>query len=398
MYILHAGGIVLKLSLLGSVLFIFAFAYAAESDDPVAPWREGVKVAPAVPVSERHAIHTYFNVNPESPDGKRLLYFTSTARDGQSGEIRMLERATGEEKILVRNLRTEDAHRVACQQWISGGKRVVFHDERNGEWVIACVDVESGEEKILARDRLLCWGRPETDLVPIYGKHWNPGPHRDLEILNVATGEIRKVLTAEKVLAAYPQWAAQNFGAISPTIFFPVLSPDLKRVFFKMAAAGNGDPRSKGASKRLGLLVYDIDGGKMLFKRDQWGHPAWHPDSRQIIETANDVIDTTTGQVARIPGLPNYGSGHPSASPDGKLVVTDTTLERFGGTKNDWGIVVMDLRGGTPATVHSFDNSRGASSWRKTHPHPVFSADGKRIYFNVSTSEWVQLYVAERRP
>jgi hypothetical protein len=45
--------------------------------------------------------------------------------------------------------------------------------------------------------------------------------------------------------------------------------------------------------------------------------------------------------------------------------------------------------------LHHFDNSRGARSWRKNHPHPIFSGDGRRIYFNVNEGEWTRLHVAE---
>ena len=46
--------------------------------------------------------------------------------------------------------------------------------------------------------------------------------------------------------------------------------------------------------------------------------------------------------------------------------------------------------------LHTFDNSRGASTWRPNHPHPVFSADGQRIYYNVNEGPWTTLMVAER--
>jgi Tol biopolymer transport system component len=384
----------MRISLL-IILFAGSLALCADNADPLAPWRDGVTVKPVASGGERHTIHTYFNVCPESPDGKRVLFYSSTTRDGHHGEIHYIERASGEEKTLVKNLTTEDAHRVACQQWVSGGKRVAYHDDRNGEWIVAVTDVETGVERVLARDRLICWGQPNADLIPIYGKHWNPGEHRDLEILNVESGEIKTVLSVDAVKKQYSQWIQKNFGNKETSIFFPVLSPDLKRVFFKMAAAGNGDPRSKGASQRQGKIGYDIEAQKLLFVRDEWGHPAWHPDSRTIVETDNQLIDTNTGNSNRIPGLPNIGSGHPSASPDGKLLVADTTLERFGGARNEWGIVVMDIRGTNHVIIHRFDNSHGAQSWRTSHPHPVFSPDGKRIYFNVSSSDWTRLWVAE---
>ncbi|MEW6306167.1 MAG: hypothetical protein AB1705_22090 [Verrucomicrobiota bacterium] len=374
-------------------LLLFALP-ARPDDDPLRRWRHDVQIRPVSP-GERHSIHSYFNTCPESPDGKWVLFYTSATPDAQRGEVRIRERATGEEKVLARNVSTEDAHRAACQQWVSNGHRVVFHDERDGEWLVAVVDVATGNERVLARDRLVSWSQPNADVVPLYGKHWNPGPHRDLELLNVATGEIRTVLTADALKAAYPQWIAKRFGDKPVSIFFPVLSPDLKRVFFKVASAGNGNPRSGGASVREGLVCYSLEEKRFLFMNEKWGHPAWHPDGRTIVELSFTLYDSNTGKMQRTPGLPSYGSGHPSASPDGKLLVTDVTMDKLGGSATHWGVAVADARGTNHVVIHEADNSRGARSWRRSHPHPIFSADGRRIYFNVSSSQWTQLYVAE---
>ena len=92
--------------------------------DPVAPWKANVRVAPVSAVAGRHSIHSYYVANPESPDGKHVLFFTSKHPASFVGEVRILERATGKETVLAENVHTEDAHRVACQQWLSGGKRV----------------------------------------------------------------------------------------------------------------------------------------------------------------------------------------------------------------------------------------------------------------------------------
>jgi hypothetical protein len=83
-------------------------------------------------------------------------------------------------------------------------------------------------------------------------------------------------------------------------------------------------------------------------------------------------------------------------SPDGKLTVTDGEAESAGAKKGNWGIVVGDMRGDKWALVHSFDQSQGAKSWRVSHPHPAFSADNKRIYFNMSDGPFTRLMVAER--
>ena len=388
----------MKLRWMLALLPAVAAIDASGGDDPLAPWRSGVNIRPVTTQGGRHTIHSYVNTCPESPDGRWVLFYASTTPDSHRGEIRILERATGEEKVLARNVNTEDAHRAACQQWISRGRRVVFHDVRDGEWIVAAVDVESGKERVLARNRQLCWGQANSDLVPIYGQHWNPGSHRDLELLNVETGEITTVVTADAVRAKYPALITKLFGDKTISVFFPIISPDLKRVFFKLASPGGGDFRSSKASIRLGLVCYDLENKRFLFATANWGHPAWHPDSRTIVQKGNYLMDSSTGSARRIPDLPGFRGDHPTASPDGKLVVTDTTMEKFGGTDKEWGVAVSDIRGKNHVIIHRFDDSRGAKSWRRSHPHPIFSPDGRRIYFNVSSGDWTQLYVAAAAP
>lgn len=355
-------------------------------------WNKTAKVRPLAPRQDRHSIHSYFNTSPESPDGRWVVYYTSNAPDGHVGEVRILQRATGEEKILARNVTVEDAHRSACQQWISNSRRVVFHDFRDGHWLVLSVDVDTLAERVLARDRMVSWGQPRGNLVPIYGPHYDPNAFRDLELLDVESGQRRLILKAGDVRKAYPDLVASVYGDRQFSIYFPVLSPDSDRVFFKLAAPDGGDFRSKKASTRELLFVYGIGEQRLLFGHEKWGHPAWHPDSRRILNVGPVVIDSIAGTLAKVPGLPPFPGAHPSYSPDGQLFATDTKVD----VEGHWGVVVGSVKGNHHQVIHTFDNSKGASSWRVSHPHPVFSADGRRLYFNVNATRWTQLYVAER--
>lgn len=450
------------------------------ADDPLAAWRSGVKISVVSPKDGQHTMHSYFNTCPESPDGKFVLFYSSTAPDGHHGEVVIRNRASGEEKVLAANINAEDAHRVACQQWVSGGQRVVFHGERGGEWFTGCVDLDTMKERILAKNQLAGWGQPNADIVPLYSPHWNPGEHRDLDLINVVTGEKTTPVTVDALKHAYPEWFAKAFGEQKPSIFFPILSPDLKRVFFKMALKTGDDPRSKSASAREGLICYGLAEKKFLYMNAKWGHPSWQPDSRHITEMHYTVFDSNDGSSVQNVGMPtkaeraqavggsaksaktpgadapaattkaerakaaaegkvvtkgnpvtdgqtgtkgqasaegktvvaskapvesapasgakfhDVSGDHPSVSPDGRLVVTDTIMTSFGGARNEWGIVLADTKGTGQIVLHKFDNSHGAKSWRVSHPHPVFSADGKRIYFNVSDGEFTRLFVAEQ--
>jgi hypothetical protein len=377
------------------LVVLIGLSLAASSDDSFAPWKGSVKVGPLVPGAQRHSMHTYFNLSPESPDGRWVLFYTSTTEDGHHGEIRIRERASGKEIVLAERIYTEDAHRAACQQWISNGRKVVFHNDVNGEWQVIAVDIASRKKQILARNRMLSWGRPDGEVVPLYKPHWAPGAHPDLELLNVETGELKTIVTAKATLAAYKEQIAARFGSRPISLFFPILSPNRKRLLFKLATATGSDPRSAAASDRECLIGYDIEKERFLFFRAKWGHPAWHPDSRTMINVMNVLEDSDAGLARPIPNLPRFPGSHPSISSDGKLFATDVTLETFGGKKTEWGVVVGDLRGERYRILHRFDNSNGAKSWRVSHPHPYFSADGKRLYFNVSAGKWTELYVAE---
>src|SRR4051812_48657640 len=66
-------------------------ARAADPADPLASWRTGVNVHPVSTTPDRHTIHSYYLTNPESPDGSRILFFSSTQPDGQFGDVRVLD-------------------------------------------------------------------------------------------------------------------------------------------------------------------------------------------------------------------------------------------------------------------------------------------------------------------
>jgi hypothetical protein len=377
---------------------------ATHAADPVAPWRDA-RLRPVSDIRDRHTIHTYFNVTPESPDGRYVLYYTSVTPEAHSGEIRMLERASGKETVLVRNLDCEDAHRVACQQWVSRGRTVVFHDLRDGEVVTASVDVATRKEHVLARGRMVSFGTQASDLVPIYGVHFQPGRYTDVEILNVVTGEIKTVVTANQVREAYPAQIRELYGDLQISTPFGVLSPDEKLIFFKLSAQSpDYQPMPEGhlrwprsyQSDREGLVCFDIEHCKLLFFRRDWGHPSWDPKSTTILNVPNLLVDGRTGRETAIPSLPKFPGQHHDFSPDGRLFVTDTQLESFGGAKGEWGVAVCDAAGGNWTMIARFRGDEGATTWRKNHPHPAFSPDGKRIYYNVNSGPYTRLFVAER--
>jgi hypothetical protein len=365
------------------------------ADDVFARWRDHVQVREVAPAGNEHTIHAYFNTSPESPDGRHVLFYVSSLGDGDHGELRVLERATGRVRTLARIAKVEDAHRAACQQWADDGRSVAYHDCREGRWLVAAVDLESGVERIIAHDRQLGFGAPTQPFLPLYGCHWNPGEHRNLELADVRTGKITTAVSITDVVAAHQAWVTKTFLTTEGlAVFFPVMSPDGGKVFFKVAKGrGGSDFRGMDVSHRDGKVVWDLKEGRNLRRYDYWGHPSWAPDSLGIFEKGNvlaSLVDDTSRMYAK--GSP---SNHPSLSPDMSVFVTDADLTKREGNAGVWGIIVGNTRAEEHAVIHRFLNTGGATSWRRSHPHPTFSTDGKRIYFNVSAGPWTRLHVAE---
>src|SRR4026209_2879490 len=98
--------------------FFVASAWIAAASPAVAapldPWRSNVSVKLVSAAADRHVFHTYYLTRPESPDGTKVLFYVSPTPSGQHGDLVVLDRATGKETVIARDLDTEDAHRAAC--------------------------------------------------------------------------------------------------------------------------------------------------------------------------------------------------------------------------------------------------------------------------------------------
>ncbi len=103
------------LLLIGSSCGLFSAIKAAPGEDPLASWRTGVQIHAVAPEAGHHTIHAYFNTCPESPDGKYVLYYTSSTPEGEKGDLRMLERASGKETLIAASITTEWRKRLSFQ-------------------------------------------------------------------------------------------------------------------------------------------------------------------------------------------------------------------------------------------------------------------------------------------
>ena len=204
-------------------------------------------------------------------------------------------------------------------------------------------------------------------------------------------------------------WAVTSHkGGVSGFHF----SPDGKRLVLSATDQPNKDEEDRKKVKddtmvidhdikMTHLWVYDLD--KKEEKRLTEGNytvsdPQWSPDGTQITYTtrptprADDgalsdvwVVTVASGEKKKIAGEPG-AADNARWSPDGKWIAFTGTPDRDPGPSTGF-LYLYPVDGGTPKQLSTkFDLSVGT---------PVWSRDGKMIYFSTNTLEAVELYATD---
>lgn len=326
---------------------------------------------------------------PESPDGKRIVYARKECLDGENSqktEIWVCDRDTLENHRHIFTVSCGN-HNGPSATFLDNSK-IVFRDSIDGLAAFRIVDVDSGEVvygPIFAKESHC----GENGLYPFsiseefLGK--NPSYPQinscGIYTLNVQSGEIRKIVDTEQIIDMV-RAAGLTPNEYTASMSHVQLNPSATSVMMRL---------SVNECKIFGALgAVDIDTGKTHVIPDKPVHQLWYDDDTYMAtrQYYSDHIEMETSRIMRfskdgeeleiLGGVGNHIDG----SPDRKWFVGDRAYP-------DCPLDIMLYRRGEiePTAVLASQNFQHITWKLQVHPNPTFSRDGKRVYFNYPVSE-----------
>jgi len=140
--------------------------------------------------------------------------------------------------------------------------------------------------------------------------------------------------------------------------------------------------------RRTRLCVSDLTGDvREVLAHDSLSHFSWLDESRLFLWGGSaehgrgyHIVDVDTGDVEYVEELDGFGDGHPSVSPDGEWVVTDTYPDRTR-TRSLW---LYHVESGRSVRVGGFFSPFGLDGPTRCDLHPRWSRD--RQYFSIDSA------------
>ena len=331
-------------------------------------------------------VHAYYDCCPESPDGQRVACFRFDGPVPGVGRVEVRDR-DGALLDSFGHGATGDGHVGAFPTW-ADDDAILWVDGPDGL---------SGEPRTFLRE-LSRDAQPE---LPGRIRQFHSASGRGL-VQECARDEANPLglttavavidrqgatigrITREGCYATLPDPAAAP-PASCLSLMNAKWSPDGSRFI----AVYNTEPyRKLGGTDDVArfktLVVAQADGSGLRFLGHFTHHPSWTPDGSGIIAfnrnadgDGQDLVrfDAESGEptvlLADVPGV------HPTIAPDHASVVTDVFDQTAGRAR----IVRYPLPEGEPELLADFAHVDFAHR-DGHHPHPVFSRDGRRIYFN----------------
>lgn len=341
-------------------------------------------------ICEQPSIHTYFDVIPESPDGEWICYFQFDGKPLNHGTIYICRLDGSEHKAIAQCHGTP--HGAAQQGWLDN-EHIYFSVDGNvhiahisGEIIKtfpgAIDTIHQGSRIGIAPSKNLTRCGLETDSEACYRVDIDSGTLSKILDRQTAWGLVQAHLDTKELIEENVSFKHTK------------LSPNGKEWFvvFTTEEKMKGQPHTRVKS----IIATNIDGSNPRYLGEFGHHPIWKPDGSAIFafeHGSNTLLqwDPAGGPACELCTM--SVAGHPSMHPRLPYVVTDVHRT------DSQAIYLQNISTGTEQCI--YEGSYPHVDWqteqhprhRICHAHPVWSADGRRLYFNHIAGDMPQLHV-----
>jgi hypothetical protein len=346
------------------------------------------------------AIHFYYDVTPESPDGTKVAYFEFGTKAADSPGAGTPDFSGGNVVVAGRDGRGHRRLAAVSGSETHSGARVQWVDDDTVAWCeggpgslrTVMLSLHDGARRqidgALRMENPRVGGDPlgltcRHDFAPI------ADPYDDcVHLMDLAAGTHRALFTLGQAMRLHPR-GTQFPGCELLTFMHTKWSGDGER-FFVMASNGHrvaGRPECKAVHA---VFVADADGSNLRYVTEEYHHPMWGADAdtgkplicyfeRRADGGGQDLMafDPADGRRRRL--VERMLGKHACVTRGGDRIVTDVIHwpQKHHGA-------IMVYRPGHDEPDVAVRLRQDDFSQRGCHQHPTWSRDERRVYFNTS--------------
>jgi hypothetical protein len=343
-------------------------------------------------------VHRYYDVPLESPSGERIVYFQFDAAIPGPGLVVVAER-DGTNAKAVYHVEGDCLGHVGAQQlWLD--ERTIACEARGADDPSSVIiDLAAGSAKRM-EGKIRAYHEPTRQAVVMGGDvppdadAFRRVQRRLIEVVRLDGGDRRAVAELHDAAAVHPR--EREIDVETMNFMNAKWSPAGRRFFVVFTDEIHARMNQRTRSVKS-LILVDADTGRVSYLGEFTHHPMWTPDGEGVIahvehNGGQDLVryDLDAAGRARVL-VENFVGVHTSLSADATQALTDAFDMP---EPNHAAILLYDLATGRSRELFSGPHEHHGHS-RGTHPHPQWSRDGERIYFNHACAGLPQLYMMQ---
>jgi len=342
--------------------------------------------------------HSYYDISPWSPDQRYIVFSTANPHDLAAEHRDTM--ATGRGQVYIMDTETFGLTRIAGGAFYNShtGAFALWHPQKNrvyfyvGPEQVAVVDVASGQivhtmsgsiRQLSPDGRKFAWTSNDISSDMIRGVY----------TMNEDGSDVQLIVSLKDLYELTPN--KDEFDIDQMTVGNTKWRPDGQYMLVAMWVKAKPDDLEPWRTRyRRSIYVVGRDGSERRWLTYFGHHHSWTADGQQVLysgyktHTSEGVREDPRLYLINFDGtdkrivIDEPLGGHPIANPDGTMITT----------WDDESIILVRVPEQKVERLASL-NPGFDMTHRGTHPHCIWSLDGRQILYNSAQTGHSQLYL-----